>query len=77
MQHALHCWSRSWLTNKFIVAWYYNCNLCHHCLADGLSTELHQYWLIVISGGTIPKNHESIIEPLMELRIDHCDIEVL
>ena len=29
------------------------------------------------SGGTIPKNHESIIEPLMELRIDHRDIEVL
>ena len=32
---------------------------------------------LAISGGTIPKNHESIIEPLMELRIDHRDIEVL
>ena len=32
--------------------------------------------IVITSGGTIPKNHESIIEPLMELRIDHRDIEV-
>ena len=30
-----------------------------------------------VSGGTIPENHESIIEPLMELSIDHRDTEVL
>ena len=33
--------------------------------------------LLITIGGTIPKNHESIIEPLMELRIDHHDIDVL
>ena len=37
----------------------------------------YQVLSIIISGGTIPKNHESIIVPLMELRIDHRDIEVL
>ena len=29
------------------------------------------------SGGAIPKNHESIIEALMELRIDNPDIDVI
>ena len=29
------------------------------------------------SGGTIHKKRESIIEPLMELKIDHHDIAVL
>ena len=32
---------------------------------------------VMSSGGTIPKNHESIIEALMELRIDNPDIDVL
>ena len=30
-----------------------------------------------VSGGTIPENHESIIEPLIELSIDHRNTEVL
>ena len=33
--------------------------------------------IVTTSGGTIPKNHESIIEPLVEMRIDHRDIVLL
>ena len=33
--------------------------------------------VVIASGGAIHKKRESIIEPLMELRIDHHDIAVL
>ena len=43
----------------------------------GASEGLVTFWILVTSGGTIHKKRESIIEPLMELRIDHHDIAVL
>ena len=49
MQHVLHCWRRAWPTTELIDCGLIlaELNLCHHALADGLSTELHQCWLIV------------------------------